>query len=332
MKKTFSWVAGFLLLGWICAVSVVADDTYYFEAEAFGLLKHLLDGGDTVTTKGDSGAGPFATGATVKDIDDATESFEMGGGRLTMGRVLNERDSVEFSLMGFNHSSHSFIEDPDTDLDAAFTVSGGFLTDLLCCTEFDGARAQRLDYATLLVSAEFNFRRQVNQMFSILGGIRYVHLSDNLFFTTDDDLVIEVVDADGTVDIDGENDMFGLQVGVDAEVPIGDKFTVNGGLKAGAFVNVASIDSIIFDDDTLSFGFEDTKARGSAITEGKIGLGWKVTPNVAINLGYMAMLLSWVTTAGNNFPQDNTMAEFQSHDSDHVLVHGPLARINILLP
>ena len=129
--------------------------------------------------------------------------------------------------------------------------------------------------------------------------------------------------------VDTTNHLIGLQVGIDMDIPLVSKLSAVGGLKVGGFLNIAEIDSHIFDDDGNSVRFDDTDIRGSAITEGNLGMTWNFTDNMSASLGYMAMLLSWVTSAGENFPQANTAAEFQQHDSDHVLVHGPLARFNV---
>jgi len=304
-----------------------SKNPYYGSLEAFGLMKHLLDGGDNVTSVGDANpAGPFATNSTLRDIDDATEEYRMGGGRLTVGRYWDDRNALEFTAMGFSHNSDSFIEDTtgNNDINAAFMRMDGFIPIFDLGGESFATDSQRLDSDTLLISGELNHRIDLNKMFSTTHGIRYVYFEDDIHFVSE-----TPAEGTGVLDLDATNHLIGLQVGIDMDIPLVSKLSAVGGLKVGGFLNIAEIDSHIFDDDGNSVRFDDTDIRGSAITEGNLGMTWNFTDNMSASLGYMAMLLSWVTSAGENFPQANTAAEFQQHDSDHVLVHGPLARFNV---
>ncbi len=255
----------------------------------------------------------------------------MGGGRLTVGRVLNEKESMEFTAMGFNHNSDSLILDPvHQDISAVWEdTGGGFLPAGLfgIGSEFEEAFSQSIDYDTRFISAELNHRIHLNRMFSTIHGIRYAYFGDDLHFLSEDGF-----DDPGILNIDGNNHMIGIQIGADMDIPLTDRLSANGGVKVGGFLNVATTDLHMFDMNGNSYQFDDTDVRGSAITEGNLGLSFNVTENVSLSLGYMAMLLSWVTTAGEQFPQTNTAQEFQKHNNDHVLVHGPLARINMTFP
>jgi hypothetical protein len=154
----------------------------------------------------------------------------------------------------------------------------------------------------------------------------YIHLSDNLLFTSEDEVGGDI----GTLEIDGDNNMIGPQIGVDALFPILEQIGIAAGLKAGVFLNGSSIDTQISDDDgTIPFRFDDTDIRGSTVLDGNLALNWNPDPNINISLGYMMALFSWVTTAGENFPQANTAEESQQHASDHLLVHGSMARLNV---
>jgi hypothetical protein len=367
MKKLFGLISSLVLFCFFNAVNVTADEivtelqladglncpckaetiapppppappaapaNYYREAEVFGLSKHLLDGGNNVTSKGDSNAGPFATGVTVRDIDDATEQWKMGGGRMTIGRFLDDQNAVEFTAMGFSHESDSFVLTPNPrDLDAAFSdTPGGFFPTNFINDNFSRSAGQFVDYDSRLISTELNHRIHINDYFSWIHGIRYAYFGDDLHFTSEDSLPVH--SNTGILDIDGSNHLVGLQVGADLDLPLFSKLSLESGVKVGGFLNVAAIETFLFDDDqpAQNYRFEDTDVRGSTITEGKAALTWQFSDNVSASLGYMAMLLSWVTTAGENFPQANTAEEFQQHSSDHVLVHGPLASINVLLP
>ena len=363
MKKILCSTTGIILLSSIFSLSAIADETveelqmaeglncpckaevevpppppppppppsknpYYGGLEAFGLSKNMLDGGDNVTSKGSPLAGPFATDSTLRNIDDATEEFRMGGGRLTVGRYWDDRNALEFTAMGFTHNSDSFVEDTtgNNDINAAWeNTGGGFLpAGAIFAHEFENANSQRLDSDTMFISGELNHRIDLNRMFSTTHGIRYAYFGDDIHFVSQDP-----VDGTGVLDLDATNHLIGLQVGVDMDIPLVSKLSAVGGVKVGGFLNIADIESRIYDDDGNSVSFDDTDIRGSAITEGNLGMTWKFTDSMSASLGYMAMMLSWVTSAGEQFPQANSAQEFQKHDTDHVLVHGPLARFNV---
>jgi hypothetical protein len=360
MKKLLSWGTCFFLLCGMVAISVSADELdpelllaeglncpckaetiappppppppaspakYYGGLEIFGLTKNLLEGGHNVTTKNNDGSVIF------RDVDDATERFDFGGGRLTIGRMLDERDAVELTLMGFNHESSSFVSGTGgngEDLFAAWdNTPGGFLPAGLFNDEFQLAEYQRVNSGTRMGSLEVNYRRLLTPIFSAFVGLRYAYLGDELLMLNDDS---ENDQVDATYDINGTNHLFGPQVGVDMTLPLTNKLGLNTGVKIGGFMNVAQIDTILQDNESNYALFKDDEIRGSLISEGNIAMSWNFTDNISASLGYMAMLMSFVTTAGEHFAQANTAAEFQKHASDHLLVHGPLARINIVLP
>lgn len=359
MKKLLSWGTCFFLLSGMTAISASADEVveellmaeglncpckaevvapppppppaspvkYYGGLELFGLSKSLLEGGHNVISDGSDNGGPFGTNETLIHVDDATEHFDFGGGRLTVGRVLNDRDAIEFTMMGFSHESSDSIIDDSDDINAVWEdTAGGFLPGGIFNDNFDRADAQWIDSGTRMVSLEANYRRQLTQIFSAFVGIRYAYLGDDLLLTTDDS---GCCNPDGYYDIDGNNHMFGPQVGVDMNLLLTNRLGLNTGVKIGGFMNIAQIDTIIAEVGAERLQFKDDDVRGSLISEGNIAMSWKFTDNMSASLGYMAMLMSFVTTAGENFAQANTAAEFQKHDSDHILVHGPLARINL---
>ena len=359
MKKILSWGTCFFLLSGIaisanagdspivlfaeglncpCKAEVVAPPppppsnpvSYYGGLELFGLSKSLLEGGDNVTSIGDEGGGPFATGETLRNIDDATEKFDFGGARLTIGRMLNQRDSIELAIMGFRHNADTFIVDNtgSEDIDAVWEQGPQSFLPAAYNAEFSATDSQHIETDTRLISAEINFRRKLSQMFAVFAGLRYAHLGDNLLFSTEGSPGSNF----GTLDIDGDNNLIGPQIGVDALFPILEKLDIAAGLKAGVFLNSSSIDTRIADDDGNSIQWDDTDIRGSTILDGNLAMNWNIQQNVNISLGYMMALFSWVTTAGENFPQANTIEEFQQHASDHLLVHGPMARLNVLFP
>ncbi|MGV7219979.1 MAG: hypothetical protein ACQ9MH_00485 [Nitrospinales bacterium] len=348
MKKILSWGACFFLLGGVLAISANAGNStivlfaegmncpcraevvapppppppsapskYYGGLELFGLTKHLLDGGNNVTTYSTS------DGSTLRDIDDATEKFDFGGARLTIGRALDERDAVELSLMGFSHEGASHIMDQGQFLSAAALRSPGSFINFN--GNFEDAFSQTVNYDTNMISVELNLRRKLNQIFSMIAGARYVHLDDEMQLTSEDEPGVNF----GTHNIDGSNNLIGLQVGIDGAIPVASELAVTGGVKGGAFINAASIDSRIADDVGASYQFDDTDVRGSTILDTNVALTWTADSNVNISLGYMMSLFSWVTTAGENYPQSNTAEEYQQHESDHLLVHGPMVRIDM---
>jgi hypothetical protein len=349
MKKLLSWGICFFLLSGMIAINANAGDspivlfaeglncpckaevstppppppsspvTYYGGLELFGLTKHILDGGDNLASINNF------SGDTLRTVGDATEKFDFGGARLTIGRMLNDRDSVEAAFMGFRHNSASLVTSSPEFLNAPF-ASGGFVTTDITSDEFESAFAQHLESDTRLISAEVNLRRKLTQMFSVFAGIRFAHLGDNLRFTNEDEPNSNIA----TLDIRGDNNLIGPQIGIDALIPIFDQLGIATGLKAGVFLNGSSIDTQVSDDDGNSFRFEDTDIRGSTVLDGNLALNWNPDPNINISLGYMMALFSWVTSAGENFPQANTQAEWEQHDSDHILVHGPMARVNLL--
>jgi hypothetical protein len=90
-------------------------------------------------------------------------------------------------------------------------------------------------YYAELHSTEINLRRQWNDCVTILGGFRWIELSDTL--TTD------IGAGAASFGLDVNNHLYGAQIGVDARLWQRGCFTVEGFAKAGIYGNNADVDA-----------------------------------------------------------------------------------------
>ncbi|MGA9822329.1 MAG: BBP7 family outer membrane beta-barrel protein [Desulfobaccales bacterium] len=163
---------------------------------------------------------------------------------------------------------------------------GGFLQ-----TQDHSYQAMAWDYVTNLYNAELNVRWHPYSRLTLLAGFRWVNLSENLQGS--------LVPAGGFPpfwNTGTANNLFGLQIGADGKIWGRGAFSINGLIKAGAYVNYAqeSTGVSIFKVVRPTYTSTDHPAF-----VGEIGLTCKYQVNkvLALKVGYEALWLEGVALA-----------------------------------
>lgn len=151
-------------------------------------------------------------------------------------------------------------------------------------------------YASRLYNAELNARWNVHDGVTLLAGFRWVNLSEELQGT--------LPELPGTWpnrrhpfwDGNVRNNLFGFQIGADGKLFEHARFSIDGLVKAGIFINNAAEATTVSIDRHL---FSESDSSDQVACLGELGLQCKyqVAQNLLLKLGYEAMWLQGVALA-----------------------------------
>jgi hypothetical protein len=140
--------------------------------------------------------------------------------------------------------------------------------------------------STKLDSAEINFHVPIHEGCTILGGFRYLELTDRL--------QVDLVNPSIFTRWYEENHMCGGQLGADIDFfSPGSRFQFNGIVKAGAYGNTATNHFT----STLVSGATDSGTNAAFVGEVDFTASYQVTKHVAFRTGYMALWIENVALA-----------------------------------
>ena len=160
----------------------------------------------------------LTNGATPISVGDLAFNEYQGGPAVTLIRhnLLGSRTSLEVTYFGVRDSNSA-------------TTAGATTFFSTPAINF-GARNVSVDYRSSLDSTEINFRDTFGDWFTLLGGFRWVELSDEL--STD-------LGGGSTHRINVNNHLYGAQIGADVLILNGDRFSIEWIGKAGVYGNAA---------------------------------------------------------------------------------------------
>ena len=108
-------------------------------------------------------------------------------------------------------------------------VPGGFLQ-----TQDHPGQAMAWDYDTKLYNSELNVRWNLYNRLTLLAGFRWVQLSENLQGS-----LVPLEGFKPFWNTSTTNNLYGLQIGANGKIWERGRFSINGLIKAGAYVNHA---------------------------------------------------------------------------------------------
>ncbi len=195
---------------------------------------------------------------------------------------------------------------------------GGFLQ-----TQDHSYQAMAWEYDTNLYNAEFNVRWNLYSRLTLLGGFRWVNLSENLRGS-----LIPSERFPPFWNTTTTNNLFGLQIGADGKIWERGGFSINGLIKAGAYLNNTEESTGV---SIFKIVRPSTATTNQASFVGEIGLQCKYQLNqrLALKAGYEALWLEGVALAPGQIQQTYTTAPDIVHSlgvkGSGVFFHGATA-------
>ncbi|MGA7563255.1 MAG: hypothetical protein WBW55_08640 [Desulfobaccales bacterium] len=176
---------------------------------------------------------------------------------------------------------------PDHPTDVlVMKAPGGFVQ-----TQDQPYQAMAWDYVTNLHNAELNVRWNLYSRLTLLAGFRWVNLSENLQGSLEPLLGFKPFWNTNT-----SNNLYGLQIGADGKIWGRGRFSINGQIKAGAYVNSAQEATQVSIYKVLR---PSSAVATPAAFVGEIGLQcqYQVSKGLDLKVGYEALWLQGVALA-----------------------------------
>jgi len=233
---------------------------------------------------------PFSNLGTTNGTEALNSNDFQGfspGGRIDVIRHGDSGCDLEVSYFQTAPWNSSQSIGPDNPPDwLVMKAPGGFLQ-----TQDHTYQAMAWDYDTKLHNAELNVRWNLYSRLTLLAGFRWVNLSENLQGSLEPLLGFKPFWNTNT-----SNNLYGLQIGADGKIWGRGRFSINGQIKAGAYVNSAqeatqvSIYKVLRPSSTVAT---------PAAFVGEIGLQCKyqVSKGLDLKVGYEALWLQGVALA-----------------------------------
>ena len=273
-------------------------------AADFIVFERLGNANQTLVERVPLNKDPFTTtGVEALNSSDFRQGFA-GGPRLDLIRHGDCGYDVELSYFQIDGWSSDRSIGPDDPIDWLVMRSPGGFTQTNQTPKL-ATQAMVWDYATRLYDAELNLRWHPSSRLTVLAGFRWMELRENLVGTLDPPTF---PDESGWTfwNATTTNNLYGFQIGGDAQLFERGRFSIGGLLKAGIFDNNA--------EQTTEVSVIAKRQRwASASTNhaafvGETGLQckYRVTQRLLLRAGYEAIWLQGVALAPGQVQETQT--------------------------
>jgi len=190
-------------------------------------------------------------------------------------------------------------------------------------TQDHSYQAMAWEYDTKLFNAELNVRWNLYSRLTLLAGFRWVQLSENLQGS-----LVPLEGFKPFWNTSTMNNLYGLQIAADGKIWERGRFSINGLIKAGAYVNHAEESTGITTFKVLRPSYTTTNR---AAFVGEIGLQCKyqVSQGLVLKAGYEALWLAGVALAPGQIQETYFASPYTVHalgvSSSGVFFHGATA-------
>ena len=228
---------------------------------------------------------PKTPGTVMLNANDLQQGFSAGP---KLGLIRHGDNGYDFELSYFQidgwNDYRSIGPTPDDWL--IMRASGNFLQ----TQDYKDTQMMAWDYASRLYNAELNVRWNVCDRLTLLAGFRWVNLSEELLGELPPERKAPFWDANV------RNNLYGFQIGADGKLFERGRFSIDGLVKAGIFINNAVETTMVSIDQQP---YWESASTNQVACLGEIGLQCKyqVTQNLLLKLGYEALWLQGVALA-----------------------------------
>lgn len=269
------------------------------------------------------GDGDLPVVLSTQDLD-----FDMEpGARITIGKFINQRTSIEGTYFGFHDwDAYAAAFSPSGQLNPYWQpegVSGTFKA-------FENANVHQVNYGAELHNAELGVRRWINPDASVLFGFRFLTLDEDLDFSS----IKYSTSTTGLYSIHTDNELVGLQIGGEwGRTLSADRLRVSLYGKAGLFLNFA-------EQDTQAIGSAGFFAEGEAddtelasLLELGVVFTLRLTDHISLRGGYNHIFLTGLALAPDQLsnPRSVNGNNFLSTEGS-LHLHGPFVGGEFVFP
>ena len=303
-----------------------------------------------------AGATPFAAipataGNQALNSTDLNQGFSAGM-RLGLDYHADPKNDLSLSFFRTGNWDSTKSVGPDNPLDWLVMRAPGIPIVFFQTQDF-AYQSMTWDYSSYLYNAELNAKHKLSDQITMLVGFRWLQLSENLqgtippadilrpdwkkndpSFTIFDVAGITTGAAAGSYppfwNTSTTNNLYGFQIGADGKLFERSHFSINGLIKAGAYLNHASELTGVSLQKTV---YESGAAanRAAFVGEGGLQCKYQINNGITLKIGYEVLWLSGVALAPGQIQKTNIIYSptgVCTHDvnsSSNVLFHGAFA-------
>ncbi len=251
-------------------------------------------------------------GVEVLNADDFHQGF-CGGPQLGLVRHGDCGCDFELSYFQIDGWSNASAIDPDGEV-LTFHAPGGFIQRPDTPTQ-----PMQWAYDSKLYNAEFNVRWNACDRLTLLAGIRWTGLCEDLQGT----LVDSIFKPFWTTNT--ENSLYGLQIGADGKLWDCGRFSIDGLLKAGIFDNRAEQTTAVSVFKIVT-SYSDSTDRAAFLGEVGLRCKYQLAKRLVLSAGYEAVWLQGVAVAPAQIQETNiTTRQIGIDTGSGVFYHGATA-------
>jgi hypothetical protein len=182
------------------------------------------------------------------------------------------------------------------------------------------------DYGTKMHNFEINVRNPRSDRFTLIGGFRYIELTDTLNY----DITFPAFTANYNWHED--NQLYGAQIGGDFDLwRLNEMVTVNAIFKGGVFGNHMNNDFTL--RPSTGGVFDNGGENNDVALVGEIGVTGAIqfTDHIALRSGYQMMWLDGLALASDNMARATRISSQAGIDEDgHLFIHGGTVSLDFM--
>ncbi len=302
---------------------------WYARGEMLGLFRHNYDSFPMATV------GP--SGPVALSTSDFRADFRAGV-RALVGKSLSDWYRVEVSYIGsYDWTDIAAVRnDDDNDQDGV----GNLYTPFTNFGDPDGQvgldynRLAAISLRSRLDNGELNLRRRLlmrpgSYETSFLIGARYLEISEQFTYETLSGLP-DPLDRINQYGSDTNNEMIGIQIGLEGQFLVQPRMWVDCEIKGGIFQNHASLRREFtvaeVGGDSASIFTSDDVDRTSFVGDISLQFNYHFAPAWTFTAGYNVIWVTGVALGANNFEDDIALLALGPAYIDHggqLVYHGP---------
>ena len=234
---------------------------------------------------------PSTPGTVMLNAGDLQQGFS-GGPKLGLIRHGDNCYDLElsyFQIDGWN-DFRSIGPTPDDWL--VMRAAGDFLQ----TQDHRHTQMMAWDYSSRLYNAELNLRRNISDRLTLLAGFRWANLSEELQGTLPELPGTWPDRREPFWETKVKNNLYGFQIGADGKLFERNRFSIDGLLKAGMFINNA-VETTMVSIDRQPYW--ESASTNQVACLGELGLECKyqVTRKLLLKMGYETIWLQGVALA-----------------------------------
>ncbi|MCE5267605.1 MAG: BBP7 family outer membrane beta-barrel protein [Planctomycetaceae bacterium] len=230
-------------------------------------------------------------GTVVLNGDDLQQGFSAGP---KLGLIRRGDNGCDFELSYFQIDGWNDYRSigPTHDDWLVMRAAGNFLQ----TQDLKDTQMMAWDYSSRLYNAEFNVRWNVRDRLALLTGFRWANLSEELQGTLPELPGTWPDRRDPFWNTNVRNNLYGFQIGADGKLLERGRFSMDGLVKAGVFLNNAVETTAVSIDRSM---YSESASTNQVACLGELGLQckYRVTQRLLLKLGYEAIWLQGVALA-----------------------------------